>query len=74
MTDTKHTPTRTRVCGNCAHFTPLNPDDDTAPEGKCSLAKWPGSWPMGYWPAMLKQDFCGKFNSRAALAKAQEGA
>lgn len=50
-----------RICGNCNNFTPLNPDDETAPEGKCNLPNRPACWPMGYWPAMLRQDFCGKF-------------
>lgn len=45
-------------CGNCANFTPLNPDDKTAPEGRCGLKEWPAPWPMSYWPAMLSNDYC----------------
>jgi hypothetical protein len=48
-----------RCCGNCRSFSLLNPDDPTAGEGRCNRPERPlGVWPMGYWPAQLRQDRC----------------
>ena len=46
-------------CHNCQHWTPLQPDDETAPEGKCGLTNNPGFFPFGYWPSTLGKDGCG---------------
>ena len=53
----------TRCCGNCVHWTRGNPDDLTAPEGKCGLPKDPGVYPF-YWPNTLQRDCCGTFTSQ----------
>lgn len=49
-----------RTCGNCANWTRKNPDDLTAPEGRCGLAANPGHWPLGYWPNTLQRDRCAR--------------
>ena len=46
-------------CRNCQHWTRLQPDDETAPEGQCGLKQDPGFWPLGYWPNTLQKDGCG---------------
>jgi hypothetical protein len=48
-----------RCCGHCANWTRLQPDDLTAPEGKCGLPSDPGVWPF-YWPNTLQRDGCGE--------------
>lgn len=50
-----------RCCGRCSHFSRDNPDDLTAPEGRCDLPTDPIMWPLGYWPATLQKDVCSKF-------------
>ena len=57
------TPLPTRCCGNCYYWTRENPDDITAPEGKCGLPKDPGVWPF-YWPHTLQRDGCESFMSQ----------
>lgn len=47
------------VCCECANWTRLSPDDETAPEGKCGLPEDPGFYPFGYWPNTLASDSCG---------------
>jgi hypothetical protein len=46
------------TCRTCTHWTPLNPDDLTAPEGKCGLQEDPHFYPFGYWPNTLASDRC----------------
>lgn len=53
-----------RCCGRCANWTRANPDDLSAPEGKCTLPEDPGVWPF-YWPHTLQRDLCGTFTSEA---------
>jgi len=48
-----------RCCGRCKHWTRRNPEDMTAPEGKCGLRKDPCAWPA-YWPHTLQRDVCRK--------------
>ena len=50
-----------RCCGRCQHWTRGQPDDFTAPEGRCGLAGQPLHWPVGYWPATLQRDLCPSF-------------
>lgn len=54
-----------RECRECKHWTRLQPDDKTAPEGKCGLPADPNCWPFGYWPHTLQRDSCGSFEGRA---------
>lgn len=52
-------------CRYCAHWSRLQPDDETAPEGKCDLPSDPGVWPF-YWPHTMQRDGCGSgFEPRA---------
>jgi hypothetical protein len=53
-----------RCCGRCSHWTRKNPDDVTAPEGKCSIPEWSGHWPTGYWPNTLQRDKCASFDAQ----------
>ena len=52
-----------RCCSRCFHWTRDNPDDLSAPEGKCGLPNYPGAWPA-YWPHTLQRDLCGTFLSQ----------
>ena len=54
-------PLPTRCCGNCRSWTRKQPDDMTAPEGKCGLKKEPPFYPFGYWPSTLQRDLCSYF-------------
>ena len=72
------TPLPERCCGNCVHWTRKNPDDMTAPEGKCGLPKDPGVYPFHrfqfYWPNTLQCDCCGTFISQEMWDRAEEEA
>lgn len=52
-----------KCCGRCDHWTRKQPDDLTAPEGKCDRASDAGHWPTGYWPHTLQRDSCPAFQS-----------
>lgn len=47
-----------KCCAVCRNWTRGQPDDATAPEGKCGLSADPGHWPTGYWPHTLQRDAC----------------
>lgn len=55
-------------CERCKHWTRSNPDDLTAPEGKCGHPKWEGPlWLEGqhptlaYHPSTMRRDKCKHF-------------
>ena len=56
-----------QACGRCQHWTRTQPDDFTAPEGRCGLAQDPGFWPTGYWPNTLQRDSCREWRRAAYI-------
>lgn len=67
------TPLPKRSCGRCANWTRSNPDDLTAPEGRCQRSENPGHWPTGYWPATLQRDGCRTGFKRAPTSILSNG-
>ena len=62
-----------KCCDACRHWTRLNADDLTAPEGECACPNWRGPlWfeakvpSFGYHPHTLKRDYCSQFKRRIA--------
>lgn len=60
----------TRCCGRCRMWTRRNPDDMTAPEGRCGNDHDAGHYPFGYWPSTLQRDKCPAFSRIPAEARA----
>ena len=76
---TQNDSTALERCGNCEHFSPMFPDDETAAEGKCKIENWKGpiyvygkagemvgvTW--GYHPNVLRRDGCSQFTLKTEL-------